>query len=81
MKFADFYHAVHRVDYYNSSMSSDLEPKGESFRRALRWISEERQARPDADIKKIILEAGLRFDLPPLDQEFLWNKFVVNPQG
>lgn len=57
-------------------MSSDLEPKGEPLRKAVRWISGERTANPNADIKKLVLEAGFRFDLPPLDQEFLWNHFV-----
>jgi len=58
-------------------MSIDLEPKGEPLRRAVRWISEHRQDDPAADIKKLVEEAGLRFDLPPLDQEYLWHTFVT----
>jgi hypothetical protein len=53
-----------------------LDPKGEPLRRALRWISDQRQAVPDADIKKLVAEAGLRFDLTPPDQEFLWHTLV-----
>ena len=57
-------------------MSTDLEPKGEPLKRAVRWISDERTANPGRDIKLIVLEAGFRFDLAPLDQEFLWNHLV-----
>ncbi len=53
-----------------------LDPKGEPLRRAVRWISDQRQANPDADIKKLVEEAGLRFDLDPPDQEFLWHTMV-----
>jgi hypothetical protein len=58
-------------------MSSDLEPKGEGLRRAVRWISDQRLGRPDADMKKIVEEAGLRYNLDPPDQEWLWHTFVV----
>jgi len=59
-------------------MSSDLEPKGESLRRAVRWISDQRLANPHADIKAIVNEAGLRYNLDPPDQEWLWHAFVVS---
>lgn len=41
-------------------------PKGESLRRALRWLSD--QGRHDA---AAIEEAARRFDLSPSDEEFL----------
>jgi hypothetical protein len=41
-------------------------PKGESLRRALRWLSDE--GRHDA---AAIEEAAQRFDLSPSDEEFL----------
>jgi hypothetical protein len=56
-----------------------VEPAGEPLRRAVRWISDERLANPKADIKKLVAEAGLRFDLTPPDQEFLWHTFVLEP--
>lgn len=56
---------------------SDLLPKGESLRRAIRWISENRQD-PGADIAKLVQEAGVRFDLSPLVQEYLWRTFVLH---
>lgn len=43
-----------------------LMPEGEALRRALRWLSDER--RHDA---QAIEEAARRFDLTPLDEEFL----------
>jgi hypothetical protein len=58
-------------------MGTDLEPKGEPLRRAVRWISEQRMDRPGVDIAALVNEAGFRFDLGPLDQEFLWNALVV----
>ena len=43
-----------------------LLPQGEALRRALRWLSDER--RHDA---QAIEEAARRFDLTPLEEEFL----------
>jgi hypothetical protein len=62
---------------FGPGMSTDLEPKNESLRKAVRWISENLKDNPAADIKALVLEAGFRYDLGPLDQEFLWNKLVV----
>lgn len=47
-----------------------LLPRGESLRRALRWLSD--QARHDA---AAIQEAAQRFDLSPADEEFLLVHF------
>ena len=46
-------------------------PGGEPIRRALRWLSERRREEPDATRMKLIEEAALRFDLTPLDVDFL----------
>ncbi|MDF2413401.1 hypothetical protein [Aeromonas sp. 1HA1] len=43
-----------------------LLPHGEDLRRAVRWLSERRQH----DVRAIE-EACIRFDLSPLDEEFL----------
>lgn len=45
-------------------------PKGESLRRAVRWLSEQGASSPRA-----IEEAARRFDLSPLDEEFLVRHF------
>ena len=57
-------------------MSTALEPKGEPLRKAVRWISDRRRDDPDADVKALVNEAGFRFDLDPLDQEYLWHALV-----
>ncbi|RIK94790.1 MAG: hypothetical protein DCC71_23140 [Proteobacteria bacterium] len=46
-------------------------PEGENVRRALRWIAEERRARPDAPLAKLLDEAMRRFDLTPIQCERL----------
>jgi hypothetical protein len=61
-------------------MSTPLEPKGEPLRKAVRWISDHRKDDPRADIRALVNEAGFRFDLDPLDQEYLWNHLVVGAE-
>lgn len=48
-------------------------PGGESIRSALKWLSERRQAEASAAREKLIDEAALRFDLSPMDVDFLLN--------
>jgi hypothetical protein len=49
----------------------EMTQKGEALRRALKWLAEERQADPKASRSKLISEAGQRFDLSPMEEEFL----------
>lgn len=58
-------------------MHRDLEPKGEALQRAIRWISAEREAQPERALAEIVNEAGPRFDLAPLETEYLWKTFVA----
>jgi hypothetical protein len=57
-----------------------LLPERENLRQAVRWISE--QPKRDA---QTIEEGSRRFDLSPLDEEFLLRHFLVpeagNPSG
>jgi hypothetical protein len=46
-------------------------PGGEALRGALKWLSERRQADPQAPRGQLIDEAAQRFDLTPLDVDFL----------
>ena len=46
-------------------------PEGEELRRAVKWLSEERQANPDKQISKLIDEACLKFDLSPNESDYL----------
>lgn len=49
----------------------DLLPQGEGLRRALRWLDERAREEPTADRLRLIGEAGARFDLSPVDEDFL----------
>ena len=41
------------------------------IKNAVRWLDDQLLARPDADRLKLIDEASRRFDLSPLDTDFL----------
>ncbi|HTP49321.1 MAG TPA: hypothetical protein VMK42_01375 [Anaeromyxobacteraceae bacterium] len=53
------------------SDAKSLMPEGESLRRALRWLSDRRQEDPRAPRAKLISDAAERFDLSPVEEEFL----------
>ncbi|HIJ57995.1 MAG TPA: hypothetical protein HPQ03_18005 [Deltaproteobacteria bacterium] len=46
-------------------------PEGEELRKAVTWISEERQTDPEAKLSKLIESACMKFDLSPKDADFL----------
>ena len=48
-----------------------VQPEGEDLRKAVKWISEERKYDPEAKLSKLIEEACLKFDLSPMDAEYL----------
>lgn len=52
---------------------------GGGVRNALRWLAEQRRADPAAPRMKLIDEAGRRFDLTPLEVEFLVNAWTDEP--
>jgi hypothetical protein len=49
--------------------------EGESLRKAMRWLSEQRMANPTANRAQLVNEAAQRFDLNPKDEEFLLLKW------
>jgi hypothetical protein len=52
-------------------------PQGETLRRALRWLDERIREEPGATRAKLVGEAAARFDLTPLEEDFLlrnWTK-------
>ncbi len=53
-----------------------LLPEGEGLRRALRWLDERAREEPKADRLKLIGEAAIRFDLTPVDEDFLLRNWV-----
>lgn len=57
-------------------MGWDVDPPGESLQRALRWISAERVAEPSLSLGSLVDAAGPRFDLTPIEVEYLWRVLV-----
>jgi len=51
-------------------------PEGEQFRRAIKWISDQRLDNPSAGLLKLIEEACLKFDLSPKDAESLMRFYT-----
>lgn len=56
--------------------AEDLKPSGDKIRCALRWICEELAAHPDKKRNNVILDAEVRFDLSPLECQFLQDKLI-----
>jgi len=48
-----------------------LMPEGDDLRKAVKWIAEERALQPRKKLTELIAEAGLKFDLSPMDADFL----------
>ncbi len=48
----------------------------DSIKDALKYISDELREKPDTDKLKLIDEASKRFDLNPLQEEFLTSKLL-----
>jgi hypothetical protein len=56
-----------------------LQPEGEALRSALRWLDARVQDDPRADRARLVGEASTRFDLSPLDEEFLLRNWARPP--
>ena len=54
---------------------SNLLPDGEDIRRAVKWVSTNIQEDPDKAVNKLIQDAIFKFDLSPLDADFLIGFF------
>ena len=54
----------------------DIQPEGEQFRKAVRWISGMRSEHPEAGLGKLIEEACFKFDLTPKDADSLMRFFA-----
>jgi len=48
-----------------------IQPKGEDLRKAVKWVSEERKYNPEKELKALIEEACLIFNLSPMNADFL----------
>ena len=51
------------------------------IKAAVRWIEEQLQDRPDADRVTLVNEASRRFDLTPLDEDFLVRHVAQRASG
>jgi hypothetical protein len=54
-------------------------PQGEGLRSALRWLDERVRDEPGADRAKLLAEASTRYDLTPLEEDFLLNNWLRKP--
>lgn len=54
-------------------------PQGEGLRRALRWLDDRVKEEPKADRGKLVGEASVRFDLTPMEEDFLLQNWVRRP--
>jgi hypothetical protein len=52
-----------------------VQPEGEDLRKAVKWISDERTYGAKKTFLKLIEEASLKFDLSPMDADYLVNFF------
>ena len=50
-----------------------IQPDGEMIRKAVKWISEERQTDQSKQHQQMIEEAAIRFNLSPMEVEYLNN--------
>jgi len=53
-----------------------IQPTGEDLRKAVKWVSAERKYNPGKELKAVIQEACVKFDLSPLDEDFLRRKLL-----
>ena len=51
------------------------------IKQAIMWIDEQLHDRPDANRVKLVDEASRRFDLTPLDADFLVRHLASRPKG
>lgn len=62
-------------------MSRGLGPDSEAVHKAVLWIAEQRRENPDAHLPDLLDEAGLRFDLTPIEEESLRTILTLVPTG
>ena len=52
-----------------------IQPQGEHIRNAVKWVSEERKYHGDTPLNTIIEKASIRFNLSPMEVEWL-ERFI-----
>ena len=64
-----------------NGVKENLFPQGEALRRAVRWISSERLQNQKRPMHELLNEAAVRFDLSPLEAEFLRTNWSSLGEG
>ncbi len=59
--------------------AGDLSPHGEALRRALRWLDDRVRDDPRLDRVKLVGEAAMRYDLTPMEEDFLLRNWIRQP--
>jgi hypothetical protein len=54
----------------------DVNPPGEGLRRALAWLDDRARDDPRVDRLRAVSEAAVRFDLTPLEEDFLLTQWA-----
>ena len=57
------------------SMTPTVLPEGEALRRAVKWISAQLQQNLNVNKMQIVQEAVFRFNLSPIDSDFLYQMY------
>jgi hypothetical protein len=55
---------------------AELFPHGEALRRAVRWLDDEVRDDPGQDRVRLVSDAATRFDLTPLEEDFLLRSWA-----
>ncbi|WP_291318599.1 hypothetical protein [Desulfonatronospira sp.] len=58
---------------------STIMPEDKKIRQAVKWVDEGIQ--DGKKLSRLLDEAGMRFNLGPREEEFLYNFFKKNKQG
>jgi hypothetical protein len=48
-----------------------IQPKGDAIRKAVQWISDERQHGEATDLNRLVEQAAVKFNLNPMEVEYL----------
>jgi len=61
--------------YEKRKVSMTIQPEGESLRKAVKWISEEKKAGSPKSQQELMEAACLKFNLTPMEAEYLSRSF------
>jgi hypothetical protein len=58
-----------------------IAPAGENVRRAVKWICAEREDHPEISLTRLIEQAGIQFNLTPLEEDSLGRILTCDTNG